>query len=227
MTTCTVPPHNNATSADNLYGPRACWQAFIDWVWNTHDFDFDSWHHGFGYEDPCNIDLPMSRTFAAFWLLNYSAEDYNNDQYSNNMLHWGRRYVRDQFHDVRARCGDGTANATTFSYWIFGSHVELYLPFFYSLDAAGRAGTLVHESRHFGGKGHDANFPSWSAFGSGRSGADSSWGYQGAWMYDALYLWWFYAAGSRTTPALRQAAKQRAQFIIDNAFATHPGIVIS
>jgi phosphatidylserine/phosphatidylglycerophosphate/cardiolipin synthase-like enzyme len=57
-------------------------------------------------------------------------------------------------------------------------------------------------------------------------GADSSWGYQGAWMYGALYLWWFYAAGARTTPALKQAAKQRGNVVIDNAFAVHPGFNI-
>jgi hypothetical protein len=227
MTTCSVPRHDNATSGDSLYGPRACWQAFIDWCWNTHDFDFDSWHHGFGYEDCCNVDLPLARTFNAFWLLNYSADDYNNDQYSNNMLHWGRRYVRDQMDDVRAACGDGSAAATTFDYWIFGKHVEFYLAFWYQEDVASRAGTLVHESRHFGGKGHDANFPAGSVFGAGRSGADSSWGYQGAWMFDALYLWWFYADGRRSTPALRNAAKQRANLIIDNAFATHPGFTIT
>jgi len=164
----------------------------------------------------------MSRTFGAFWLLNYSAEDYNNDDYSNNMLHWGRHYVRDEMHDVQAKCGDGTFNAYTFS-----SHVELYLPFFYQLDVVGRAATLVHESRHFGGKPHDANFPSWSALGPGKSGADSSWDYHGAWMFDVLYLWWFYAAGARTTTALQQSAKQRANFLLDNAFATSPGFTIA
>ena len=30
------------------------------------------------------------------WLLNYSADDYWNEEWSNNILHWGRRYVRDQ-----------------------------------------------------------------------------------------------------------------------------------
>jgi hypothetical protein len=46
-------------------------------------------------------------------------------------------------------------------------------------------------------------------------------------MYGALYLWWFYADGRRTTWALRQAARQRANLVIDNAFATHPGFTIS
>lgn len=226
MTNCTYSVPDKNASGDNLYGPQICWQAFIDWAWSAFGFNYDYWQDGWGYDDCCNTDKPMARTFNAMWLLAYSADDYWNEDWGNNILHWGCRYARNQLDDLRAKCGDGSANATTFQYWIFGSHVELYLPFFYSLDVAGRAATLVHESRHLGGKGHDANFPSWSAFGSGRSGADSSWGYQGAWMYDALYLWWFYADGHRTTWALRQRAKQRAQFLIDNAFATHPGYVI-
>jgi hypothetical protein len=227
MAECSVPEHDNVASGDSLYGPRSCWQAFIDWCWDTHGFDSDSWHHGFGFEDCCNIDLPLSRTFNAFWLLNYSADDYDNDQYSNNMLHWGRRFVRDQLNDLEAECGDGSANATTFNRWIFDTEVEVYLPFFYQRDVVGRAATLVHECRHLDGKDHDANFPSWSAFGAGGSGADSSWDYHGAWMYDTLYLWWFYADGRRTTPALRESAKQRANFLLDNAFATHPGFTIN
>ena len=105
--------------------------------------------------------------------------------------------------------------------------VELYLPFFYQLDVPGRASTLLHESRHIGGKPHNASFPRGSVYGAGKSGADSSWSYQGAFMYAALYLWWFYAEGQRTTTALRQSAKQRGNLIIDNAFATHPGFNIT
>ena len=108
-----------------------------------------------------------------------------------------------------------------------GKHVELYLMFFYQLDVVGRAAVLVHESRHFGGRGHDANFPTGSVFRPGRPGADSSWRYQGAWTYHALYLWWFYAAGTRTTNALKQSAKQFGNLIIDNAFVQHPGFTIS
>jgi hypothetical protein len=90
-----------------------------------------------------------------------------------------------------------------------------------------RASTLVHESRHLGGKGHNANFPKGSIYGEGKSGADSSWGYEGAWMFEVLYLWWFYADGRRTTQALKDRAKQEANLYIDNAFATHPGFTIS
>lgn len=226
MANCTASVPDKNVSGDNLYAPRICWQPFVDWAWTTHGFNKPYWTNGWGYYDACNADLPLARTFNALWLLNYSADDYNNEDWSNNILHWGRRYVREQvhsYHDLRAMCGDGTAIARTFS----GDHVELYLGFFYQKDVPGRAETFVHESRHIGGKPHNANFPAGSVFGAGKSGADSTWDYHGAWMYGALYLWWFYADGRRTTSALRQAAKQRGNLVIDNAFATHPGFNIA
>jgi hypothetical protein len=99
--------------------------------------------------------------------------------------------------------------------------------FFYGEDVVQRAGTLIHESRHLGGKPHDANFRAGTVFPAGMRGADSSWGYEGAWMYHALYLWWFYHDGRRTTNALRESARQTANLIIDNAFVTHPGFTIT
>lgn len=224
MATCTIPviPNKN-TSGDNLYGSRICWQPFVSWAWKAHGFRKSYWDGGFGYYDACNTDKPLARTFNAIWLLNYSAQDYWNEQWSNNILHWGRRYVRQQIDDLRSLCGDGSAIARATHGWFVDDRVELYLGFFYSKNVPGRAETLIHESRHMGGKGHNAKFPSGSVFGAGKSGADSSWGYNGAWMYGALYLWWFYADGRRTTAALRQLARQRANLVIDNAFATHPG----
>lgn len=228
MASCTIPTiQDKNVSGDALYGPRSCWQAFIDWAWYAHGFRGDYWDDGFGYEDCCNTDLPLARTFNSMWLLNYSADDYWNEEWSNNILHWGRRYVRNQMDDLRSKCGDGSAIAATFRGLFVDDRIELYLGFFYSKDCAGRAETLIHESRHMGGKSHNANFPSGSVFGAGKSGADSTWGYEGAWMYGALYLWWFYADGRRTTWALRQAARQRANLVIDNAFATHPGFTIA
>lgn len=222
MATCSVPDiADKNVTGDSLYGPIICDQTFVDWAWPAYKFNSDYWKNGFGFDDVCNTDLPAARTLSALWLLNYSAEDYMNEDWENSCLHWGCRYVRDQVGDLRAMCGDGSAIART-----TGGHIELYLGCFYSKDVPGRAETLMHESRHQGGKPHDANFPSWSGYPVGKSGADSTWGYEGAWMYGALYLWWFYAEGTRTTPALRQAARVRAQYVIDNAFATHPGYVI-
>jgi hypothetical protein len=222
MSTCTIPtiPDKEVTG-DNLYGPRMCDQSFVDWAWSAYKFNSDYWRNGFGFEDVCNTDLPAARTLSALWLLNYSAEDYTNEDYNSSCLQWGCRYVRDQVGDLRSMCGDGSAIARS-----FGDRIELYLGCFYSKDVPGRAETLMHESRHQGGKPHNANFPTGSVFGEGKSGADSDWQYEGAWMFGALYLWWFYAEGTRTTPAIREAARQRAQLVIDNAFATPPGYVI-
>lgn len=222
MAECSIPTiPDKEISGDNLYGPRICDQPFVDWAWPAYKFNSNYWQNGFGFDDVCNTDLPAARTLSGIWLLNYSAENYQDEEYTGSCLNWACRYVREQARDLRAFCGDGTAIAAS-----FGGRIELYLGCFYTKDVPGRAETLMHESRHEGGKPHDATFPSWSSFPVGATGADSTWGYEGAWMYGALYLWWFYAAGVRTTPAIRDAARVRAQFVIDNAFATHPGYVI-
>jgi hypothetical protein len=222
MATCSVPTTNNAVSGDNLYGARTCWQEFVNWAWAAYGFENDYWDDGFGYEDPCNRNLPLNRTMNALWVLCYSADDYNNDQYTNNCLHWARRYTWNQIDSLRSHCGDGSAVASA-----SGDRVKLYLGYWYNQDVVVRASTLVHEARHLGGKSHNAKFPEGSIYGAGSSGADSSWGYEGAWMYEVLYLWWFYADGRRTTAALKERARQEANLYIDNAFATHPGFTIA
>jgi len=228
MTTCyyTVPDKN--ASGDNHYGAKICRQDMIDYFWYGYGFSGNSsyWDDGFGYEDCCNTNKPLARTFNALWLLNYSAQDYMNESWSSPILNWGCRYARNELDDLRSRCGDGNAWATSFKGLFVNDRVELYLGFWYSESVVERAGTILHEARHQGCKSHNANFPPGSVFGAGNSGADSSWGYHGAWMYDALYLWWFYAAGVRTTSAMKQMARQRGNLIIDNAFATHPGYSI-
>jgi hypothetical protein len=224
MATCTATVPDKNASGDNLYGAVICQQVYISYFWNNYGFrgNKDYWQHGFGWDDPCNTDLPLARTFNSCYLLTYSAEDYLNESWDSPILNWGRRYVRNNIANLRSKCGDGSAIARSFS----GGLVELYLGCWYSKDVPGRAETLLHESRHQGGKPHNANFPTGSVFGAGKSGADSTWDYNGAWMYGALYLWWFFAAGARTTSAMKQRARQRGNLVIDNAFATHPGFSI-
>lgn len=225
MASCTYTVPDKNASGDNFYGQFICDQRFIDYFWNAYGFEGNKnyWDDGFGWEDPCNTSKPLARTFNACYLLTYSASDYQNEAWDSPMLNWARRYVRNNCDDLRSKCGDGSAIATSFSGSFVDDRIELYLGFFYSYDVPSRAGTLIHESRHQGGKPHNANFPAGSVYGAGNSGADSNWNYQGAWMYNALYLWWFYAAGARTTSAMKNRARQRANLIIDNAFATHPG----
>src|SRR5215204_1082891 len=143
MATCTFTVPDKNVTGDNFYGASICSQVLIDYFWNTYGFSGNSgyWDGGFGWEDPCNTSLPMGRTFNGCYLLTYSASDYSNDSYSGPMLNWARRYVRENIEDVRAKCGDGTAIATSFSGLFADDRVELYLGFFYSQDVLGRAET--------------------------------------------------------------------------------------
>jgi len=117
-------------------------------------------------------------------------------------------------------CTIGNEIATT-------KRIELYTNFFYGSqkDVPGRASTFVHECRHIGGTSHRGTFPAGSGYGAG-DGADESWAYDGAWRWQAVWLWWFFVDGQRTTQALRDKAKDNANFIIQNAFTTSPGFVI-
>ncbi len=223
MASCTYSVPDKNASGDNFYGAFICQQQYIDYFWEVYGFNGNKgyWDDGFGWHDACNTNKPLARTFNACYLLTYSASDYLNDSYDapQNILQWGRRYVRESIDELRSFCGDGGAVAS-FS----GGTAELYLSFWYDYSVVERAAILVHEARHEA-KGHNATFPSGSVFGSSDD-ADSNWDYQGAWTFEAGYLWWFYAAGARTTSASRERARQAGNVIIDNAFATHPGFNI-
>ncbi len=160
----------------------------------------------------CNNRLPLCRTLAGIWCLTYSAEDYRNESYDSNILQWGCRFARNAIDELDARCGSGDDYAATVDGGVFvDSWTQTYLPFFYSQGVSLRAGTLIHESRHADGKGHD------------RGDNDSSWGYNGAWRWQVAWLSWFAAAGKRTSIAMKTQARQRANNIINNNFETHPG----
>jgi hypothetical protein len=308
MADCSYRVPNKDASGDNTYGSVICDQPFIDWAWSAFRFESDYWQDGWGFDDCCNTDKPLARTFNALWLLTYSAQDWQNDSYNGNALHWARRYVTDNIggFGLRAECGPGGKNATTFGagctqyretvkydctnyrddgynacdrwdadccdwipcswackivswfcvawYWVSAlvctawgyvaswvctigneisnavggtKHISLWnTEYFYTLTVPARASCLLHECRHIGGKAHNASFPSWTNRIPGSDGADTSWSYEGAWMYDALYLWWFYDSGVRTTPAIRGLAKDAANDIILNCFTTLPGFTV-
>lgn len=116
MADCTYSVDSLSLTGDDVYGPRICDQPFIDYAWEAHGFNGDYWQNGWGYDDCCNIRKPLARVFNAIWLLSYSADDWRNDSWDASMLHWAHRYVREQFlryDDLRAACGDGSANART------------------------------------------------------------------------------------------------------------------
>lgn len=211
MASCTYSVPDLNASGDNLYGPRVCWQPFIDWAWDAFDFDQGDWDEGFGYDAVCSNTQPLCRTMAGIWCLTYSADNYQNESYDSNILQWGCRFARNAIDELDARCGDGTAFAQTQWGAFVNDWTRLFLPYFYSQGVSLRAGTIVHEARHADGKGHD----------SGNN--DSSWGYNGAWRWQVCWLAWFAAAGTRTSAAMKTQARQRANNIINGNFVTHPG----
>jgi hypothetical protein len=216
---------DKGASGDEFYGAFID-QPQIDYFWKYFHFQDkpNNWVNGAGWEDPSNADLPLGRTFNGCYLLTYSAFDYENDSYSRPILNWARRMVHDQINDLRAAPGDLSkwANTTTGGSGV-DDRVELYMPFFYSATVVERAACLLHEARHWHDKPHNAAFPSWSALAGAKPQADSDWGYNGAWAYEVNYLSEFVANGVDTTLAMREQARQRANWVLDNAFATHPG----
>jgi hypothetical protein len=224
---CFYQPGDNNDSGDNFYIGSVCNQSYINQFWNHFDFDKDDWDDGFGYEAACDVNRPLARTFNALYLLAYSAEDYakSTSDFSGNALRWGYPYAATHIDELDGRCGSGDKNsgprATTYTGAFVDDRTVLKWPFFYGEVVVERAGTVLHESRHAAGKSHDG--------GTGcprKASCDSSWGYKGANMYQVLYDWWFYAAGTRTTSGMRNYAKLEAQRIIDQGFNTNPGYVI-
>jgi len=210
MTTCTFNVPNLDATGDTLYGPRICDQPFIDWAWNAFDFDQGDWDDGFGYESVCDNRRPLSRTMSGIWCLTYSAQNYQNESYDSNILQWGCRFARNAIDELDGRCGDGTAIARTTWGPFVDDRTELFLGYFAQAVSL-RAGSLVHEARHADGRGHDAG------------NRDSSWGYNGAWRWQVCWLAWFAAVGTRTSTAMKTAARQRANNILNSNFVQHPG----
>ncbi|MGH8613427.1 MAG: hypothetical protein ACREYF_15780 [Gammaproteobacteria bacterium] len=222
---CTYDPGDMVASGDvhyvNLWG---CERAFRDFFWDAYDFDKGDWDEGFGYDDSCNIEQPLARTFNALYALHYSHADpaLSKGDREGPILRWGGSYAWSHIDELDARCGDGTSYAYTRWGPIIDNYTNLYLPFFYELSVPERAGTILHEARHADGKGHDAgsNCPRGVS-------CDSSWDYNGANRWQVTWLWWYRAAGVNTTEALQIRARDRGNAILRGGFKTDPGFVIS
>ena len=127
--------------------------------------------------------------------------------------------------DLRAGCGTNpNAIATTFG----SDRTELYLNFFYGSSVIERAAVLLHESRHYD-VGHNADFPPDSGIPNtpaNKGQADKKWGEGGAYQYEVAYLSWFHNVAPAASIAMRERARQRANWCLDNAFAQDPGFRI-
>jgi hypothetical protein len=91
--------------------------------------------------------------------------------------------------------------------------VNLYIPFFRK-NVVHRASIILHEARHSDGKPHVGT-------------QDPSWGFQGSYMWQALWLAQYGEAAVGARPDMRAWAVDYANWQIDNKFVTHPGFHFS
>lgn len=213
---CFYSPGNNTTSGDAFFG-GLCTQASINQHWNDFDFDKGDWDEGFGWDDPCNINQPLARTFNALNLLDFFGTSMPAG--SSNWLPWFYAYASDKTDELDAKCDFGLPNGCTFATAFTGlqdNRTELYWPFYYHniMNVPSRAATIVHESRHAGGKSHNC-----TSCANGGS-CDTNWAYSGAIYLEVMYLWWVRAAGTGLTPAVRQQAQTRGNVALGNNFCS-------
>jgi hypothetical protein len=221
---CEVPPHENLDSGDQLYMDFwRCQQTYIDFFWNNYDFDEEDWDQGFGYHDPCNLDLPMARTFNALIALHYSAADYATDPDDRNgsILRWGGSFSQTNIDELNARCASSTgAAAGTENDFGPDNYTDLYLPFFYGFNVVERAGSILHEARHASGVDHSS-----CSCPRGRS-CDSNWALNGANRYESVWLWDFSQFAVNTTFTLKQRARDFGNNLLRTSFCQDPGFFI-
>lgn len=213
---CFYAPGNNVISGDAAFG-GLCNQSSINQHWDDFDFDQGDWDNGFGYDQPCNINQPLARTFNALNLLDFFGTSMPSG--SSNWLPWFYAYASDETDELDALCDFGQPQGCTFATAFTGlqdNRTELYWPFYYNtaMNVPSRAATIVHESRHAGGKSH--NCENCSNGGS----CDTNWGYVGANYLEIMYLWWIRAQGTGLTSAVRQMAQTRGNVLLGNRFCS-------
>jgi hypothetical protein len=215
MATCQAAAGDLGASGDLLYGPRSCPQEFIDFVWDAYDFDKEDWDQGFGYWQACDLTRPLARTFNALWCLEFSAPDFENESYDAPILNWAGRFARENIDELDGRCAGTNPNAIAHTQWGAGDeYTELYMGFFFGSTVSMRASTIIHEARHADWVGHDED------------GNDSSWGYNGAWRFQVSWLAWFIKGCQNSSTAMKVAARQRANAILNRNFVEDPGFRI-
>ncbi len=222
---CGATVGDDNASGDTYFAARwACRQDYVNFFWTAYHFDQQDWDEGFGFENVCDVNLPLARTFNALYALHYAVANPATQpgDFSGNILRWGGNYARTHIDELDGRCqGD---NALAFTMWgpIIDNYTELYAPFFYGTSVVERASTILHESRHADGWLHDA--PDSSCL--RHASCDSSWNYDGANRWQVTWLWWYRNEATDTTPAMKARAKDRGNDVILNGFAANPGFLI-
>lgn len=228
---CTYEPHNLVDSFDAFVAPLwGCTQRLIDDAWNRFHFDEGDWDEGFGWNDACNQDQPLMRTFNALLFMAHSvtANPTCSPDDSDNVVTWSYCWAGEAIDELDGRCGDGSERAWTS--WVPGFQwTDLYWPFFYDETVVQRAGTIFHEARHaHGWCEHQGNCPRGAScdpnWGDGCVGIGSGPG-PGANQYQVQWLSWYLnsARPEWTSPGLAESAWSEANDILIGGFEQDPG----
>lgn len=217
------------TLGDRAVGRDACKQVYTDFFWKSYDFDRQDWDEGFGYDDPCNVDLPLARTMNSLFVLNYAPDDppTSTDDYGGNFLRWAGNYTINNIDELDGRCGSGDAAVTQAGPFI-DNWTQLNVPFFVE-NVVVRAGEIVHEARHadcfFSCHWHDGDGGGHDQCPRHRS-CDHTWATNGANTWDVFWYWWFTVEAHKYSLGFRQMAADRGNNDITRAFDIQPDIVI-
>lgn len=217
---------------DDFYGALwGCQQWRINDMLSRFDMDKGDWDEGFGYENQCNDNLPLKRTFNALQVMAYATTNAPTcSQSSNNVGIWAYCWAGNSIDELDADCSE-KSRATTSHGPFIDSRTALHAPFFYNETVVERAATIFHEARHASGHcqhvssgtcldGGSSCDPNWAngcvGFGSG-SGL-------GANAFTVLYLHWFAisAQPSWTNSTVRASAVAGANYFLSRRFQTDP-----
>jgi hypothetical protein len=132
-----------------------CSDSLIANIWSTFDFDEEDWDDGMGFNDRCNLEQPLARTYNALTLLAWAhTGEPHCDTSQPNVMDWAYCWAGNAIDELDAKCGSGEAYSGDYAYTRFGpiinNYTELYWPFFYGETVVERASTIFHEARHAG-----------------------------------------------------------------------------
>jgi hypothetical protein len=185
---------------------------------SVYNLQTGHWDDGRGIENfgtQCDYGRLFARHISGGVVLDYPNAGYahNTGDFSGPFTHWAGNYVIKYHKRHEADCwykNNGATLATTFRGLPFDNdRTEFYLSYF-NTDPVFRAGTLVHESRHGEGVGHDAG------------NLDSSWTYFGAYYYEVVWYAWYVVDGSWGTKAMRQRARDLGNSRLASMFVIPP-----
>ena len=193
--------------------------------------DKGDWDGERGWNDCCNDNLPLKRTFNALQVLAYSITNSPNCNTAgnHNVGHWAYCYAGNAIDELDGSCSaESRANTRRVP---GAQRTELRQPFFYDETVGERAATVFHEARHAegwcahtegcadGGRSCDPTFET------GCVGWNSSNG-PGANGYTVIYLHWFATTAQPhwINPTIRENAVSEANYYLLRRFEQEPCI---